>query len=116
MTGEPTPVPVQTRDGRARLWVNWITALLTAAGAGLVMAFAVGAVMSTAACSTSECPDLGPSGMAFGVFYYGAPVIAAATILASFWTARRPRGFLVPLAGWVLLALDLLALVIVFRR
>ncbi|RRR48539.1 hypothetical protein EHH44_00390 [Mycolicibacter terrae] len=116
MTGEPMPVPVQSDNSRARFWVNWVAAVLTAAGAALVMVFATGAVMSTAACSTAECPDLGPSGVVFGVLYYGAPVIAALTILVSFVTAGRRRGFLVPLAGWVLLALDLLALVIAFRR
>ncbi|MEB3048738.1 hypothetical protein KV112_03120 [Mycolicibacter sp. MYC123] len=110
------PVPVQERNHRARLWVNWVTALLTAAGAALVMASATGAVMSTAACSTAECPDLGPSGVVFAILYYGAPVIAALTILASFWTAGRRRGFVVPVAGWVLLGIDLLALVIAFRR
>lgn len=110
------PVPVETDNRRARLWVNWVAALLTAAGAALVMVFATGAVMSTAACSTAECPDVGPSGAVFGVLYYGAPVIAALTILASFFTAGRRRGFVVPLMGWGLLALDLLALLIAFRR
>ena len=113
---ESMPVPVATDYRRARLWVNWTAALLTAAGAALVMVFSMGAVMSTAACSTAECPDLGPSGVAFGVMYYGAPVIAALTILASFITAGRRRGFLVPVAGWMLLALDMLALMIAFRR
>ncbi|MCV7383658.1 hypothetical protein [Mycolicibacter longobardus] len=116
MTGEPMPVPVAGSDHRARLWVNWASALLTAAGAALVMVFATGAVMSTAACSTAACPDLGPSGAVFGVLYYGAPVIAALTILISFWTAGRRRGFLVPVGGWALLMLDLLALVVAFRR
>lgn len=113
---EPMPVPAETDNRRARLWVNWIAAVLTAAGAALVMVFAMGAVMSTAACSTAECPDLGPSGAVFGVLYYGAPVIAALTIVASIFTAGRRRGFLVPVAGWLLLALDLLALLIAFRR
>ncbi|MFL0180036.1 MULTISPECIES: hypothetical protein [unclassified Mycobacterium] len=113
---EPMPVPVETDNRRARLWVNWAAALLTAAGAALVMVVATGAVMSTAACSTAECPDLGPSGAVFGLLYYGAPAIAALTILASFFTAGRRRGFLVPVAGWVLLGVDLLALVIAFRR
>ncbi|MGV0749441.1 hypothetical protein [Mycolicibacter minnesotensis] len=113
---EPMPVPVQSDNRRARLWVNWAAALLTAAGAALVMVVAMGAVMSTAACSTAECPDLGPSGVVFGMLYYGAPVIAALTILASFFTAGRRRGFWVPVAGWALLGIDLLALVIAFRR
>ncbi|WP_409426934.1 hypothetical protein [Mycobacterium sp. SMC-11] len=113
---EPMPVPVESDNRRARLWVNWAAALLTAAGAALVMVVATGAVMSTAACSTAECPDLGPSGVVFGMLYYGAPVIAALTILASFFTAGRRRGFWVPVAGWALLGIDLLALVIAFRR
>lgn len=113
---EPMPVPVETENRRARLWVNWAAAALTAAGAALVMVFALGAVMSTAACSTAECPDLGPSGALFGVLYYGAPAISALTILVSFFTAGRRRGFLVPVAGWLLLAFDLLALLIAFRR
>ncbi|CAJ1502085.1 hypothetical protein MU0083_002845 [[Mycobacterium] kokjensenii] len=113
---EPMPVAMETDNRRARLWVNWAAALLTAAGAALVMVFAMGAVMSTAACSTAECPDLGPSGTAFGVLYYGAPAISALTILASFFTAGRRRGLLVPVAGWLLLSLDLLALYLAFQR
>lgn len=113
---EPMPVPVETSNHRARLWVNWAAALLTAAGAALVMVFATAAVMSTAACSTAECPDVGPSGAVFAALYYGAPFIAALTILASFFTAGRRRGWWVPAAGWALLAADLLALVIAFRR
>ncbi len=116
MMAEPMPVPTERSNRRARLWANWVAALLTAAGAALVMVFAMGAVMSTAACSTAECPDLGPSGAVFGLLYYGAPAIAALTILASFFAAGRRRGWLVPAAGWALLAADLLALVIAFRR
>lgn len=110
------PVPRDDAIHDARFWGNWILAVLTVVGAALLMVFATGAVMSTAACSTAECPDLGPGGVVFGVLYYGAPVIAALTILVSIFTARRRRGFLVPLAGWALLALDLLAFLIAFRR
>ncbi|ORB02605.1 hypothetical protein BST33_05790 [Mycolicibacter minnesotensis] len=42
-------------------------------------------------------------------------VHAVLTILASFFTAGRRRGWLVPAAGWALLAVDLLALAIAFR-
>lgn len=113
---EPMPMSVEKDNRRARLWVNWAAALLTAAGAALVMVFAAGAVISTAACSAAECPGLGPSGVVFGVLYYGAPAVSALTILASFWTAGRRRGLVVPVAGWALLAIDLLALSVVFRR
>jgi hypothetical protein len=37
------------RGGRVRLWVNWVLALLTVPGAAVVLIFALGAVMSTAA-------------------------------------------------------------------
>ena len=43
-----------------RLWVNWALALLTVVGAGVVMAVALGAVMSTAACSDKAMPEPGP--------------------------------------------------------
>ncbi len=39
---EPMPVPVETDNRRARLWVNWAAALLTAAGAALVPALRLG--------------------------------------------------------------------------
>jgi hypothetical protein len=106
--------PAADRKRRVWTWTNWILALLTAPVAWLVMIFALGAVMSTAACSTVECPDLGPSGFMFGVFYYGAPVVAAATILASFFTAKRPRGIIVPILGFALLLADVAALAITF--
>jgi hypothetical protein len=104
-------------DSKRRVWtwVNWILALLTAPGAALVMIFAMGAVMSTAACSTVECPNLGPSGFMFNVFYYGAPLVAGVTILLSFFTATRRRGIIVPMCGWALLVADIVALAITFN-
>ena len=78
------------------LWVNWGLTLLTVVGAGVVMAIAWGAVMSTAACS--NCPNLGPSGISFNEVFYGAPVLAALTIVASFFTAKRRWGIVVPVS------------------
>src|SRR5271168_4501192 len=51
------------RDKRVRLWVNWALALLTVVGAGMVMAFALASVMSTAACSDKACPRPAPMGI-----------------------------------------------------
>ena len=116
MTGDYAPARLDDQARTIRLWVNWVAALLTAGGAALVMVFATGAVVSTAACSAGECPDLGPNAIMFGVMYYGPPVVAAVTILLSFVTAGRPRGFIVPLVGWCLIAVDVLTLVIAFRR
>lgn len=92
---------------RTRLWVNWSLALLTAVGSPIVMVYAIGAVMSTAACSDVTCPSIGPSGISWSVVFYGAPVIAAVTILVSFFTASRRWGILVPLVGWALLLADI---------
>lgn len=95
--------------------MNWVLALSIVAGAILARIFALGAVMSTAACSTSDCPDLGPSGALFSVLYYGGPVIAAVTILVSFFTASRSWGIVVPLVGWGLLVADVALLAITFN-
>jgi hypothetical protein len=92
---------------RARLWVNWILALLTVPAAGVVLVFALGAVMSTAACSAQACPNLGPGGISFGVLFYGAPIVAGLAIVVSFFTATRRWGIVVPLGALALLAADI---------
>ena len=94
------------RDKRVRLWLNWALALLAVVGSGLVMVFAMGAVMSTAACSDKACPNLGPSGISFDTLFYGAPVVAAVAVVASFFTARRRWGFVVPVIALALLVAD----------
>lgn len=94
--------------------VNWILAALTVPTAALVMIFAVGAAMSMAACSNAQCPDLGPYGVLYGVLLYGAPVIAGLTVIASFFTALRRRGWLVPVVALALLAVDFAAIAILF--
>ena len=94
------------RDKRVRLWVNWALALLAVVSAGVVMVFALGAVMSTAACSDKACPNLGPNGISFDTLFYGAPVVAAVAVVASFFTARHRWGFVVPLIAMALLIGD----------
>jgi hypothetical protein len=96
------------RGGRLRVWVNWVLALLTVPAAGVVLIFAFGAVMSTAACSDRECPNLGPGGISFTVMFYGAPVVAGLAIVISFFTARRRWGIAVPVCALALLAADIL--------
>ncbi|MEZ0362213.1 hypothetical protein ACAG26_00710 [Mycobacterium sp. pUA109] len=110
-----TTAPPDDRKRRVWTWVNWALALLTAPAAALVMIVGLGAVMSTAACSTAECPNLGPSGFMFNVMYYGAPAVAAATILLSFFTASRRRGLIVPICGWALLLVDVIAITVSFN-
>ena len=97
---------------RRRLWVNWTLAVLTAVGAGVTMAVALGAVMSTAACSDKACPNLGPRGISFDVLYYGAPAVAVVTIILSVFTARRRWGFVVPVTALALLVADIAILAV----
>lgn len=89
---------------RSRLWINWLLALSTIVGAAAVQLFAMGAVMSTAACSNPNCPK--PSGFVYGLLTYGAPVVAVLALVVSFFTAGHRRGFLVPVVAWILLLLD----------
>jgi hypothetical protein len=95
------------RTNRLRFWANWALALLTVVGAGVVMVFSIGAVMSTAACSDKACPKLGPNGISFDVLFYGAPVVAALTIIISFFTAQRRWGAVVPVLALALLIADI---------
>ena len=96
----------------ARQWINWILAISTVLGAVAVQVLAMGAVMSTAACNTSECPK--PSGFVYGLLTYGALVIAGLTLIISARTAKHPRGYLVPLTAWGLLVLDVVVLSVTF--
>ena len=93
-------------DKRVRLWVNWALALHKVVGAGIVMVVALASVMSTAACNDKACPDLGPSGISFDTLFYGAPVVAAVAVVASFFTARRRWGFVIPVIALALLIAD----------
>lgn len=95
------------RSRRFSLWVNWALALLTVVGAGIVMAVALGAVMSTAACSDKACPNIGPAGISFDVLFYGAPVLAALTVIVSFFTAKRRWGFVIPVSALALMIADI---------
>lgn len=92
---------------RRRLWLNWGLALLTVVGAGITMAVALGAVMSTAACSDKACLNLGPRGISFDTLYYGAPAVAVVTIVLSIFTARRRWGFAIPVTALALLVADI---------
>jgi hypothetical protein len=95
------------RTKRLRLWVNWALAALTVVGAGFVMVYFFGAVMSTAACSQKQCQHVGPSWLSPDVSFYGPPVVAAVTVLVSFFTAPRRWGIVVPIVALALLAADI---------
>jgi hypothetical protein len=95
--------------------VNWALAVLTAPVAAGAVIFAVGAAVSMAACSSASCPGLGPDGLVYTVLVYGAPLVATVTIIVSVFTAKRPRGVVVPLCGLALLLADIVVMAILFR-
>ncbi len=107
-----SPSERSARANRLRLWLNWALALLTVIGAGVAMAVALGAVMSTAACNDKSCPNLGPHGISFDTLYYGAPAVAVVTLVLSLFTARRRWGFMVPVVALALLIADVAILAI----
>ena len=102
-------------ERRRRSWVNWMFALLTVPGAALVVVLWFDAVMGLAGCSDVPCRHEGPGEFLFGVLVYGAPVVAVIAVAVSFFTARRKRGFVVPVLGWTLLAADVVVLAVSFR-
>jgi hypothetical protein len=103
--GATEPGQGSRRRGDVWPWVNWGLALTTVPAAAIVMLFALGALMSTDACSDHACPGL-EKGLDFGVAFYGAPAVALVVIVISFFTAKRKGGLAVPLCGWALLVAD----------
>jgi hypothetical protein len=105
------PSPASTGDAdqtnRLRLWVNWALAALTVVGAGFVMVCFFGAVMSTAACSQKQCQHVGPSWISPDVSFYGPPVVAAATVIVSIFTAPCRWGIVIPIVALALLGADI---------
>ena len=99
------------RRARFRPWVNWTLALLTVPAAGVVVLVGFGVFMSYAACSAQACPTQGPSGIWLEIIWFGSAVVAAVTVLASFFTARSRFGLVVPLCAWALITADIALLV-----
>jgi hypothetical protein len=102
------------RTGRGHVVTNWVLALLTIPGAAGAMFFAYGAVLGTAGCTVQACDHL-PSETGYTVMLYAPPVIAVIAVVLSFFTARRPRGYLVPLLAWALLIVDVAVMYFAFR-
>jgi hypothetical protein len=109
-----------TADGStqhgSRTTLNWVLALLTIPGAIAVVAYSYLQVLSTASCTQGTCTRLGPGEDVFGLIMYGSPVVAAAAIALSFFTARRARGFLVPVIAWAILVIAAAILALTFIK
>ena len=82
---------------------NWLLALATVPGAIAVVVFLYMQVLGTAGCNHQPCPRQGPGELGFTLIQYGAPIVAVAAVGLSFFTARHPRGIIVPVVAWLLL-------------
>jgi hypothetical protein len=79
-----------------RAIVNWILALLTVPAALFVMVVGFAGAMGTDRCAYEDCPRQGPPYLVFMLLVFGAPLVAALTVIASFRTAKRGWGILIP--------------------
>jgi hypothetical protein len=112
MTATTTTDSTQvSRTGRI---VNWVLALATLPGAVVVVVFLYMQIMGTAGCNHQPCPRQGPGELGFTLIQYGAPAVAVAAVVLSFFTARRRGGILVPLVAWLLLIAAFVVLVVSF--
>lgn len=91
---------------------NWVLALATLPAAAAVVGFAYLQIMGTAGCSEPDCARLNTLG--FTLIQYGVPAVAALAVVASFVTARRSGGVLVPVAAWAVIVLAVLVLIVSF--
>ena len=85
-------------------------ALLTVPAALFVMLVAFAFAMGTDRCAYEYCARQGPPYHVFGMPFYGAPLVAVLAVIASFWTARRSWGILIPLAALAFFGIDLVVL------
>jgi len=109
---EPAAEAERVHTGRA--FANWILAVLSLVGALAVVAFAYLKVLGTAACNAGGCDNLGPGETVFGLILYGTPIVALVAILLSFFTARRRRGYVIPLIAWAVVLAALAVLIVTF--
>jgi hypothetical protein len=96
--------------------LNWVLGLSTLLGAAAVEVYAYMQVLGTAGCSAGTCPRLGPGQVGYTVITYGAPAVAVVAVIATFFTARRRRGILVPIVAWSLLVIAAIVLAVTFAR
>lgn len=108
-----TTPDTRSRANRKRTVINWVLAISTIIGAVLVEAYAFMRVMGTAGCSDRIC-DEGPGSSTFALITYGSPAVALVAVVVSIFTARRPRGWVVPAVAWALLVVAFIILVVTF--
>jgi hypothetical protein len=117
MSEEPDRPAYRTeiRGQRTTAVVNWMLAVLTVPAALVAFIFGFAAAMSTDRCAYVDCAHQGPGYVTFGVLFYGGPLVAMATVVVSFFTAKRDWGILIPVAALTFLLADVAILYYTFR-
>lgn len=96
----------------ARTTVNWVLAVGTVPAAIGIVALVYLQIMGTAGCESSTCPTLGET--TFTLIEFGVPAVAVLAVAASFFTARKRSGVIVPVVAWALIALAAVVLFFTF--
>lgn len=108
------PNVTKSSGHRVRPIVNWILALLTVPAALFVMVVGFAGAMGTDRCAYQDCARQGPPYLVFMLLFFGAPLVAALTIVASFRTAKRSWGICIPLAAFMLFGIDVVVLYLTY--
>lgn len=101
----------EDRSGHATF--NWVFGIATVPAAIGIVGLVYLQIMGTAGCRTAECPTLDET--TFTLIEFGVPAVAVLTVVASFFTARRRGGVLVPILAWALILLAAVVLYFAFR-
>ena len=105
--------PTHEKSSPARTTLNWVFGVATVPAAIAIIAVVYLKILSTAGCTTPTCPTL--SETSFTLIQFGVPAVAVLTVIASFFTAGKRRGALVPIVAWGLLVLATAVTFLAFR-
>jgi hypothetical protein len=99
-------------DSPGRKTLNWVLGVATVPAAIGIVGLVYIQILGSAGCS-GACATM--SETTFTLIEFGVPAVAVLTVLASFFTAGRRRGILVPLIAWALLVLATVVIFLSFR-
>lgn len=99
---------------RGRTFWNWTAAILALVASLAVVVFAYVSVLGSAACTDGTCGGTGPGETTFGLILYGPPIVGVLAVAASFFTAKRRAGFVVPVVAWVVVLAAAAILIVTF--
>lgn len=104
--------PTRHSGSTTRTVANWVLSVAAVPAAVAIVVALYGQILGTAGCSPGSCATLSEN--SFTLIQYGVPVVAVLTVVASFFTARKRGGVIVPIVAWALLILAAVVLVTAF--